>query len=115
MTKSIIRRSKPKSNSKSPPALPAFARWARPANPLRFLTKSTSAFEYVLGSFLGTAGVLVFGGFLLGLAVVHAARAYDPGVGKFPPYAGRSIERWLITVAGRYNKDKVKLAACAVR
>ncbi len=48
---------------------------------LLVLTKSVSAFEYVLGTFLGTAGVLAFAGWLLGLAVVHAATPGAPGTG----------------------------------
>ncbi|MEZ0227763.1 MAG: hypothetical protein ACAI25_04005 [Planctomycetota bacterium] len=48
---------------------------------LLVLTKSVSALDYVLGTFLGTAGVLAFGGWLLGLAVVHAATPGAPGSG----------------------------------
>lgn len=50
---------------------------------LLVLTKSVSALEYVLGTFLGTAGVLAFGGWLLGLSVVHAATPGAPGAGWF--------------------------------
>ena len=48
---------------------------------LLVLTKSVSAFEYVLGTFLGTASVLAFSGLLLGLAVTHAVVRGAPGTG----------------------------------
>jgi hypothetical protein len=40
---------------------------------LLVLQKSVSPFEYLVGSFLGTASVLAAGGWLLALAIVHAS------------------------------------------
>ena len=48
---------------------------------LLLLTKMASPFEYVLGSFLGTATVLAIAGWLLALAIVHAAVPGAPGTG----------------------------------
>ncbi len=48
---------------------------------LLLLTKMASPFEYVLGSFLGTATVLAIAGWLLALAIVHAAVPGAPGIG----------------------------------